>query len=107
MLVNVLLFSILLAALALRAWRRTDHRADRAAVHRLAATQPAAPACFDPAKAHRLQPFGGTLSAFRDDGGAGYFTRDHQRDREAKIFPASMRFAWPPASEDSIDNSGM
>lgn len=49
MLVNVPLFSILLAALALMAWRRMDHRADRAAIHRLAAAQPAAPACFDAA----------------------------------------------------------
>ena len=49
MLVNVLFFSILVAALGLWAWRIRDHRADRAAVHQLAATQPAAPACFDPA----------------------------------------------------------
>jgi hypothetical protein len=49
MLVNVLLLSILLAAASLWSWRHRDHRADRAAIHRLAATQPAAPACFDPA----------------------------------------------------------
>jgi hypothetical protein len=49
MFVNVLLFSILLAALAMWAWRLMDHRADREAIHRLAATQPAAPAGFDPA----------------------------------------------------------
>ncbi len=49
MLLNVSLFSILLAALALWVWRQLDHRADRAAIHRLAATQPAAPARFDPA----------------------------------------------------------
>lgn len=47
--VNVLLLSILLAAASLWSWRHRDHRADRAAIHRLAATQPAAPACFDPA----------------------------------------------------------
>jgi hypothetical protein len=49
MIVNVLLFSILMTASALWAWRRMDHRADRAAQHRLAAAQPGAPACFDPA----------------------------------------------------------
>ncbi|MBC2736977.1 MAG: hypothetical protein HF981_21630 [Desulfobacteraceae bacterium] len=49
MLVNVLFFSILVAALGLWAWRIRDHRADRAAMQRLAAAQPAAPACFDPA----------------------------------------------------------
>ena len=49
MLVNVLLFSILVAGLGLWAWRIRDHRADRAARLRLAAAQPAAPACFDPA----------------------------------------------------------
>jgi hypothetical protein len=49
MLLYVSLFSILPAALALWAWRRQDHRTDRAAIHRLTATQPAAPARFDPA----------------------------------------------------------
>lgn len=49
MLVNILLFSILLAALVLWARRRMDHRADREAMHRLAATRPRAPARFDPA----------------------------------------------------------
>jgi hypothetical protein len=49
MLVNVLLFSILAAVLGLWVWRISDHRADRAARQRLAAAQPAAPACFDPA----------------------------------------------------------
>jgi hypothetical protein len=49
MLVKILLFSILLAALGLRARRMMDHRADRAAMHRLAAAQPAPSACFDPA----------------------------------------------------------
>lgn len=49
MLANGLLFSILVVALGLWAWRRTDHRADREAMHRSTVTQPAAPASFDPA----------------------------------------------------------
>lgn len=44
-----LLFSIFLAGLALSAWRRFDHRADRAAANRLRSVQPAQPARFDPA----------------------------------------------------------
>lgn len=49
MLITVLLSSLFLAALALGTWRRLDHGADRAAMQRLAAAQPAAPARFDPA----------------------------------------------------------
>ncbi len=49
MLMNILFISIVLAALALSAWRWFDHRADREAMNRLAATQPTGPACFDPA----------------------------------------------------------
>jgi hypothetical protein len=45
---NFLLLSILLAGLVLSVWRRFDHRADREALNRLRAVQPAQPACFDP-----------------------------------------------------------
>jgi len=46
---SLLLSSPFLAALALWIWRRVDHRADRVAVQRITAAQPAAPARFDPA----------------------------------------------------------
>jgi hypothetical protein len=48
MLTNVMLLLIALVALALLAWRRFDHLADRAALDRLSATQPAGVGCFDP-----------------------------------------------------------
>lgn len=49
MLTTFLLLSLLLVGLALSAWRRLDHWADRDAMNRLASMQPARPACFDPA----------------------------------------------------------
>ena len=39
---------IVLAGSALLAWRQIAHRADRLAMHRLLAAQPAQPGCFDP-----------------------------------------------------------
>jgi hypothetical protein len=48
MLTNVLFFSVVLAVLALLAWRKSDHRADREAMHRLSAAQPSGVGCFDP-----------------------------------------------------------
>jgi hypothetical protein len=49
MVTSFLLISIIMAGLALSAWLRLDHRADREAMNRLASVQPARPACFDPA----------------------------------------------------------
>ena len=49
MVTSFLLLSIIMAGLALTAWRHFDHRADREAMNRLASVQPARPACFDPA----------------------------------------------------------
>lgn len=49
MVTSFLLLSIIMAGLALSAWRHFDHRADREAMNRLASVQPARPACFDPA----------------------------------------------------------
>ena len=46
---SLLLSSPFLAALALWIWRLVDHRADRVAVQRITAAQPAAPTRFDPA----------------------------------------------------------
>ncbi|APE29632.1 hypothetical protein BOX17_00875 [Halomonas aestuarii] len=54
MLTNLLLLSIPLAVMALSAWRVSDHRADREAITRLAAEQPAAPTAFDPAMVEAL-----------------------------------------------------
>jgi hypothetical protein len=46
---SFLLLSIIMAGLALSAWRYFDHRADREAVKRLTSLQPPRPANFDPA----------------------------------------------------------